>query len=208
MDNLTVMIVSIAGYKGGIGKTTTAIHLAAYFVGSASTVLVDGDNIRSASQWNRGGGLPFEVVTEDELGAAVTEYQHVVIDTQGRPEREDLDELARGSDLMIVPSFADAMSLRGLFMTVDALQELGYQNRYVVLLTSVPPWPSRDAKDARRTLTDEGLAVIDGHISQLSAFRKAALAGVPVYEVKDRLARRAWSEYQKVGEEVLDRYGV
>lgn len=208
VGSLIVMIVSIAGYKGGIGKTTTAIHLAAHFVGRASTVLVDGDNIRSASQWNRDGGLPFKVVTEDQLGSAVTEYEHVIIDTQGRPEQEDLEELAHGSDLMIVPSFADAMSLRGLFMTVDALHDLGYQNRYVVLLTSVPPWPSRDGKDARKTLRDDGLAVIDGQISQLSAFRKAALAGVPVYEVKDRLARRAWSEYQKVGEEVLDKYGV
>lgn len=201
------MIVSIAGYKGGIGKTTTAVHLAAYLVQHAPTVLVDGDNIRSATQWNQTGGLPFEVVTEEELGAAVSENTHVVIDTQGRPEQEDLEELANGSDLMIVPSFADAMSLRGLFMTIDALDNLGLANRYAILLTSLPPWPSRDGKDARKMLDDEGLTMIGGGISQLGAFRKAALAGVPVYEVKDRLARRAWSEYEKVGEEVLSKYG-
>jgi chromosome partitioning protein len=201
------MIVSIAGYKGGIGKTTTAVHLAAHFVEHAPTVLVDGDNIRSATQWNQNGGLPFEVVNEEELGKAVTENTHVVIDTQGRPEQEDLEELANGSDLMIVPSFADAMSLRGLFMTIDALENLGLGERYAILLTSVPPWPSRDGKDARKMLDDEGLEVIGSHISQLGAFRKAALAGVPVYEVKDRLARRAWSEYEKVGEEVLAKYG-
>lgn len=202
------MIVSVAGYKGGIGKTTTAIHLAAYFARQAPTVLVDGDNIRSATQWNQTGGLPFGVVTEDEIGSALEENTHVVIDTQGRPEVEDLEELARGSDLMIIPSFPDAMSLRGLFLTIQALEDLGLASRYVVLLTNVPPWPSRDGKDARRMLEDERLSVISGQISQLGAFRKAALAGVPVYEVKDRLARRAWSEYEKVGEEVLTRYGV
>lgn len=201
------MIISIAGYKGGIGKTTTAVHLAAYLVRHGSTVLVDGDNIRSATQWNQSGGLPFEVVTEEELGAAVAGNTHIVIDTQGRPEQEDLEELATGSDLMIVPSFADAMSLRGLFMTIGALDDLGFENRYEILLTSVPPWPSRDGKDARKTLEEEGLSVLGGGISQLGAFRKAALAGVPVYEVKDRLARRAWAEYEKVGEEVLSKYG-
>lgn len=201
------MIISVAGYKGGIGKTTTAVHIAAYLVQHGSTVLVDGDNIRSATQWNESAGLPFEVVTEERLGDVVEANVHTVIDTQGSPERGDLEDLAGGSDLMIIPSFADAMSLRGLFLTISALEELGYANRYEILLTCLPPWPSRDGRDARKMLEDEGLSVLGGGISQLGAFRKAALVGVPVYAVKDRLARRAWSEYEKVGEEVLSKYG-
>ena len=37
------MIISIAGFKGGVGKTTTAVHFAAYLQQSAPTLLIDGD---------------------------------------------------------------------------------------------------------------------------------------------------------------------
>jgi len=45
------MIVTVTSYKGGVGKTTTAIHLAAYLQRLAPTLLVDGDGIRSATKW-------------------------------------------------------------------------------------------------------------------------------------------------------------
>ena len=37
------MIVTVASFKGGVGKTTTALHLAAYCQTLAPTLLVDGD---------------------------------------------------------------------------------------------------------------------------------------------------------------------
>jgi len=64
------MIITVTSYKGGVGKTTTAIHLAAYLQRLAPTLLVDGDAIRSATKWNqRSGdkGLPFKVVTHAQM---------------------------------------------------------------------------------------------------------------------------------------------
>src|SRR3712207_9187594 len=40
---LAVMIVTVAAFKGGVGKTTSAVHLAAYLSRQGETVLADGD---------------------------------------------------------------------------------------------------------------------------------------------------------------------
>ena len=37
------MYITVTNYKGGVGKTTTAVHLAAYFQRLAPTLLIDGD---------------------------------------------------------------------------------------------------------------------------------------------------------------------
>ena len=44
-------ILTVTGYKGGVGKSTTAFHLAAFFSEIGETVLVDGDPNRTAIKW-------------------------------------------------------------------------------------------------------------------------------------------------------------
>lgn len=199
------MIITIAGFKGGVGKSTTAVHLAAYLSGHNTTVLVDGDVLRSASNWATRGRLPFKVVGEGQLPNAVRQHEHVVIDTQARPAAEDLEDLAEGCDLLVIPTTPDALSLEGVFMTMRALDRLGGRASYKTLLTNVPPHPSKEGAEARYLIQEEEIPLFEGQISRLVAFRKAALSGLPVYEVTDKQAKRGWEEYQTIGEEVLQK---
>lgn len=80
-------IITVTGYKGGVGKSTTAIHLAAYFSTRGKTVLVDGDLNRTAVTWAARGELPFTVGDERQMGKIIQGAEFAIIDTPARPVR-------------------------------------------------------------------------------------------------------------------------
>lgn len=202
------MIITVTSHKGGVGKTVTAVHLAAYLSwqtgtsNEASTLLVDADPNHNALRWQQRGALPFGVVAEEQAAEHAPKHQHIVIDTQGRPGKEDLEALVQGCDLLVIPSMPDALSLDTLMLTIGELEELGRKDGYRVLLTSVPPWPIRSGSKARRTLEDLGVPLFDAEIRRREAFQKAAIMGVPVYDAKDRRATDGWNDYCRVAEEI------
>ena len=197
------MIITVASFKGGVGKTTTAVHLAAFLQAKKDTLLIDGDPNRSASGWAKRGTLPFKVVDERQAARFARDYENVVIDTQARPSREDLEALAGGCDLLVIPSTPDALSLDALTLTVDTLRSLAAE-RYRILLTMIPPKPSRDGEEARSMLEEASLPMFAGSIRRLVAFQKAALQGVPVSQVNDPRAQAGWEDYEAVGRELTN----
>lgn len=197
------MILTITSYKGGVGKTTSAVHLAAYMQTLAPTLLLDGDQTKNATAWSqRGKGFPFRVAGIDQAAKLARDFEHIVIDTGQRPSLDDLKAAADGCDLLVIPAVPASLDTDGLGQTIRALQQIG-TGAYRVLLTKVPPPPEKEAAELREFLTGLSVPMFQAEVPELKAFKKAASAGQIVNQTSDRNAARAWQAYAAAGKEIL-----
>ena len=196
-------IITVTGYKGGCGKSVSAIHIATYLSSLGSdVVLVDGDPNRTAIAWSERGKLPFTVVDERKAMKVVQGRDYLVIDTPARPDSSDLKELAEGADLLILPTVPDVVSLEPMLQTAADLGEASYR----ALITIVPPKPSKEGETMREDLQANSVPVFQRMIRRAAGFQKAALAGVPISALTGR-DRLGWLDYEELGKEILEVLG-
>ncbi len=196
------MIISILSYKGGTGKSTSALHISGCLAKKDATLLIDGDLNRSALEWAERGdnGLPFKVIDKEEAQRYAGQFAHVVVDTAVRPEPRQLKAIIGGCDRLIVATSPDAVSMAALKPAVSDL--LALKAEFFILLTMVPP-TGYAGQLARQAFEAEGLPVFKTMIRRYSAYQKAAMAGCLVCDVPDDYAQEAWSDYQHLTREIL-----
>jgi chromosome partitioning protein len=206
------MRIVVLSRKGGVGKSTTAIHLGGYLAGISEgggdgVLVVDTDPSRNALRWARRGRLPFRVVGEDEVDADPTmarEARHLIVDMRGSPSAEEIDDAMRLAEVMVIPIMPSGLALDTLLQTRRDLRRLGREDRYRVLLTAVPPWPYRRGPEARAQLEELGIPLFEAEVRRLEAFEAAADEGVLVRNLPDRRAQKGWEDYARVGEELVE----
>jgi chromosome partitioning protein len=199
---MAAKIITISGYKGGCGKSTSALHIAAFLADRGKTVLIDGDPNRTSLNWaKRGNGaLGFDCVDERRAMKAITGRDYVVFDTPARPDSSDLKEMAAGCDLLILPMAPDVINLEP---TMEIARDLG-RAPYRALITIVPPAPSREGETMQEDLRANKVPVFNAMIRRTVGYQKAALAGCTVRQIDDYRARSAWADYEALGLEILE----
>src|SRR5665213_1602726 len=113
------MIIVIANSKGGVGKSTVAVHLAGWLHEQGYRVtLADCDTQQSSSEWIR-EAVPEVILSELPLLAADTDF--VIADGPGS-QTETSRALLLRADLAIVPCKASMLEVRALAKATEVLR--------------------------------------------------------------------------------------
>ncbi len=190
------MIISVQNQKGGVGKTTLAVHISYVLSISASKVLlVDPDPQGSSRDWAaaREDEPPFSVVGLDrptihrDLPKLSQGYDHVVID--GPPRVTDLARSAIvAADLVVVPIQPSPYDVWAAHDVVDLIKEASVfkENLKAVFVINRKIVNTAIGRDVVEALKDYSIPVMSSSVCQRVAFAESAANGQTVMELNSK----------------------
>ena len=207
------MIVALLNHKGGVGKTTLALHLAGEWARQGRSVtLIDADPQGSALDWSEQRvreRLPrlFGVVglardtLHREAPAIARGVDHVVID--GPRVAAVMRSALLAADLILLPvqpSAFDGWASAGMLTLIDEART--YRRRRLLARFVVNRCCAHTAiaRDTVKALADHDPPMLRQRIGQRVAFADAAKTGRLIYEIS--AARSAVREVKAFAAEV------
>ena len=206
------MIIAIANSKGGVGKSTLAVHLAAWLHEQGHSVtLADCDTQQSSSEWIREAIPEVKTVRLDnpndilnELPTLGQETDFVIADGPGSNTETSRALLLR-ADFAIVPCKASMLEVRALAKATEVLrqaQDIRAGAPKAVIVLSMVGKNYRLTKDMKDAAAVLNLPLVETAMTLRQIYADAPGQAAVVGQLGSR-ASEAAAEVERLFQEIL-----
>ncbi len=204
-------IIAVINQKGGTGKTTLALNLAAGLARRAATHLVDADPQGSISQWVAmvaNTGLPPVAQLGDDPFATIAQlactHRYVVVDCPPAIQGDLVAAVMRSVQVILIPvlpSPIDLWASVGMAAALGEARRLNPDLRAGLVLNQLE---TRNAlsRAMREALAEFDIPILRASMQRRAAYRSAAVEGTSIYGLGKR-AQAAVADMEAIIEEVL-----
>jgi chromosome partitioning protein len=204
-------IIAVVGNKGGAGKTTLSVNLAAGIARSGSIAMIDADPQGSSLQWRAiaGDNVNFPVYAPTfSLREQVKNYssntQHVLIDcppSVHAPQTVSVLEFAEIALIPVQPSPVDLWATVHIEKAINEAREVNPSLKALLVINQLEARTTL-SKLVREVLTEIALPVADTAVRRRAIYRNSALEGKSVFNMGKRGADAA-EELESLTKEIL-----
>jgi chromosome partitioning protein len=204
-------IVALVGNKGGTGKTTLCVNLAAVLSGIAPTIILDADPQGSSLQWRALAETPGAVAVVnavDDVTTAVEsshrEHAYIVIDCPPSVHAVQTAQVLAMCDVALIPVQPSPLDIWATVHIEDKVEEARQTNpglRAVLVINQLEP-RTKLSQLMREALAELRLPVAETAIRRRVAYRSSVLDGRTVMDTGTRGSAAA-EDIRQLIEEVL-----
>jgi len=210
---MLAQVFSVANQKGGTGKTTLSMNLAAGLSRRGRTLIIDADPQGSAGQW---AGLstderPFPVSVISvasnlarEVSRMRQDYQYLVIDCPPTLETGVAQSAMAISDKVFVPILPSPVDLWASVRLTDAIDQvkIGNSRLQAYILINQLELRSAMSRSMSQALAEFDMPALQSCLRRRAVYRNSALEGLSVYCMGKR-GESAVQEVEFLIEEIL-----